>query len=753
MHQQIRAIALAWTVLMSTGAEAVETWHPSDAEIALLVRNSDAKWTGLFGGGRLRDHSSWDDLAVFTLNSLAVDYDKGRVATAIDALAALQDTEPTSQTYGNVRWYSGDAKVVDRNGVEFTTRHMALAWLLYRDRLTEGERRAVYRLLDLARTGIERHRVSIAYTNIFLMKSWNLIALGQIFGDSRLKDLGVDQLRDWLARAERSGIEEYLSPTYSAVDLENLALIENLAADPQVRSLARQGLDRLWTDLAIHWYVPGDRLGGPHSRDYDRLVNRGGIDDLAARAGWSQRGKVSPGPYAAYTFAPPPPAAAAWLSAPLPRFVTERVGESEALRISSYVGRGLYVGSAEAGYGAHDNTLVVNLGSGATIPTISAFMDGRRDHYGLNRTLEAGSGHMKALHLKPFIASVQNGPEVLYLTSAKDTAPELSALETTVILPADADYWVDGRRLDFNHSVSKWWSDPKEIGDGTSFEIATAPDGRVEARISDQSETAGIGISQRLPVAAGDRIVVSADLAGGPAALYLNFEEADGHLIGGENIKPVKPAADAFNRFDFGASAPASAVRCKAWLYSSIAGKTELRVRDLTVEVTRVGLKVPDRVAFFDFRPKRAEDLTVPTGSTLVVRRGPAAVAIRPLGAWDVGGASVAFHLINDGLEHGAVRLTAMHAEAKTDGRGTAALWVLGGDGLIDEAAFQAFIHRAEAVKASVTRNGSIFDLRSSGPTGALRVAADVETSKRLAHEGAPAVDPKAVTTVNGVSP
>lgn len=747
MRRSLSGLAVTLALTAAPPALSAERWQPSPAETMQLSASVEARWTKLFGTGVLRDRATWNDLAAFVVDGLAIGYAPDRVARALDALAALQDTDPASPTYGNVRWYNGDAKVIDKNGVEFTTRHLALAWQLYHDRLTDAERQPLERLLKLAVTGIERHKVLISYTNIFLMKAWNEIALGQILGDTKLAATGRASLADWLARVRTSGVDEYLSPTYYAVDLENLALIENLTTDPEAKQLARAGLDIVWGDMALAWYAPGERLGGPHSRDYDRLTNRGGVDDVAARAGWTARGRMPLGPYAAYSYAPPSPATSALLKAAAPRFIVARAGEDAAQRLAIWQGDGARLGVATFGYGLHDNVVAANVGEGPDVPTITAFLDGRRDHYGLNRTLEAGSGHLKALHLRPFVAAAQTGPEALVLLSAQDRRPELTALETTVILPADADYWLDGKPVDLFRATSAWRPDPAEAAEGTAITVV-ARDGRTHLTISDQNDHAGVGLAQRVAVNPGETLTITAETQGGGASLYLNFEDANGRLIGGEIILALKPSPTP-SRQSLTATAPAGAIRCKAWLYSAIANRADLDVTDLTVARAAPGAK-PETVARFDLRPFRADDIAVPSGATLTVRRGAAALALRPLAAWNVEGKAVEFHLVNDGLAHGALRLTAMHAETHTDARGTAALWLRAGDGLISDTAFAAFQKTMAAVRTTVARTGDTIALTATGGTAPLAVTADVAAGKRLKLEGASAADLTAAVTIDG---
>lgn len=730
--------ALAVAFFVARAGVAAERWAPTPAQLEALEASVDAQWRRIFVDDKPRVRTDWSSLSSFVLGGLATNHRPDRVATAIRALAALQDTNAGSATYGNVHWYVGDERLVDRNGVQFTTRHMAIAWLLFADRMTPEQREPLRGLLDLARTGIARHQVSISYTNIFLMKAWNLIALGQIFGDAEAGARGTGMLRDWLARVRAVGIEEYLSTGYYAVDIENLGLIENLAGDATARDLARQGLDIVWAEIARHWYAPGQRLGGPHSRTYDRLYGRGAVHALVARAGWLGDGapaaRGATDPFRALAYAPPSADAAGWLTAPFPRFVRGTAGDGRAF--AAYHGPSLYVGSADASYGYEDSPLTAILGAGFEMPTISFAMDGRRDYFGRERIVEAGSGHHKSLHLRPTIASAQRGSEVLLLGAARNARAEDDSMSSTVILPADAEFHLDTRRLEIFVARSKWQIDPPVQRDRTAVDVVSGGN-RVELRIDDRSGTQGIGVMQLLPVEAGDRITLSADLAGGPIALYLNFVDAAGQVIGGENVRSVRPDPTLFGRFDVAATAPAGSVRVKAWLYSSIAAQTSVRVRDLHVDRART----PDparRIAHFDFVTHRHDAIEVPTGATLFVRRGDAALAIRALGVWDTNGSPAVFRLVNDGLEHGALRLTATQAETRGHGQGVTALWLLGAEEVGAPAAFDAFRARATAIRTRVVRDGEHVRLDSSGAAGDLGFVYDLARNRYVARTGVP---------------
>lgn len=737
------------------GAVPVHACWQADAAAREALRSSVAvRQARLFDGGSLRNGRSSIEVAGLALEAAAAGSPPEVLSPLLDALPPLLDLDPASKTYGNIHWYQGDSRLVDRNGIEFVTRKAALVWLCHRDQLTASQRDSLRRVLDTARIGIPRHPVRISYTNIFLMKSWNLIALGEGMDDAALAQQGYSMLADWLAYTRRTGINEYLSPSYYDVDLESLALIHNLSRNAEARRLARGGLDWLWHDIALNWYRPAERLGGTHSRDYNRLFNTSNLNRWVLRAGWStpaeQASLPADGPYEALAWAAPPAAAGQWLEAPFPRLIQARWGEEAEKRHTHYVGREFSIASAESGYHAgHDNApLVINLGHGQDVPIINFFMDGRRDHYGVNKTLEAGSGHMKALHLRPFLSSVQRDGEVLFVASVRDSKPELVALESVVTLPADAEYWLDDKPLDVAGSLSRWRPDPAVLADNTQLTVFEK-EGRVRLLLSDRNPAAGVGVARRFRVLPGQTCRLVASVAGGPAALYLNFYDAQGRRVGEENI--LQAHGGPARHYEHSVSAPPGAVWVKAWLYSTTKNLTELEVSDLRFELLQADGRA-QLLAGFDFTPPRTVALPVPAGATLFVRRGGAVAALRLLGAWDVTGRPIGFTLHNDGLAHGALRLTAVHADQRPgEGRGTLAMWAWAGDGLADDAAFAAWRQRVLAAQGAAQLAGGRIDASFAGLRASLRVQADLETGARLLRQGfTPA--PEAAIAVDGVA-
>lgn len=734
---------LLWCSIGISWAEPpLQQWQARPEEKQALALATQQRWQHLFTPQGLRPRSTSIDLAGLVLDGLATDQPGAQLDQTLAALAALQDTQPSSRTFGNWFWYAGDTHIVDRNAVEFVTRKLALAWQLYQSRLTPAQQQRLLEMLHLAQTGIQQHAVRVSYTNIYLMKTWNLIALGEGLKDSSMADKGYTQLRQWLENTAQTGINEYLSPSYYDIDLECLGLIANLSHNANARQQARLGLEFFWHDITLNWFLPANRLGSVHSRDYNRLYSVGGLNRKTAWAWSGAQTASAPNhtPFDALSWVAPSPQALAWLSGPYPRLVVERWGREPEKQLVHYLGQHVSLGTADSGYSSgHDNTpMVINLGAGQDSPIINFFMDDRQDYYGQHKTLEAGSGHMKALHLRPFLSSVQQNNTALFLASQANTSPDTS-LESVITLPADAEYWLDEQKLALFTQRSAWKADPQPNDSSTQIQVRNR-DGHPEVQLIDHDAQLGLGLSQTFPVVPGQHYRLRATLAEGEIALYLNFLDQQGHLIGVEHLQRVGPGKQSFS-----AEAPPQAVWCKAWIYSSIASQSTVRLTDLAFEA-QPPQQLAQEIAGFDFQAFVPNQITIPVGATLTIRRGDAAAALRLLGAWDVDGHSVPFILHNDGLAYRALRLTATHAQSGQQGRGSIVVWAQVAEGLDQEKDFMAFRQQAAARTWAARLEGPIL----AAQAGPLQLKADVVHGVRLERHGGPSLPDATVIWVNG---
>jgi hypothetical protein len=144
----------------------------------------------------------------------------------------------------------------------------------------------------------------------------------------------------------------------------------------------------------------------------------------------------------------PPPEIRAQFDTMLPRVIRQRFGVKPWETATHYMGKTIDIGSAASSKGPEDKAFVFNFAGGPKMVVGNFVMDGRKDPYGINKS-PTGGGHMKSHHLAPFIASVQRGPEALFLASDNSIGKKegnfewkLVALQSHIVLPVEAQLWI-----------------------------------------------------------------------------------------------------------------------------------------------------------------------------------------------------------------------------------------------------------------------------------------------------------------------
>ncbi|MDR0351824.1 MAG: hypothetical protein LBI02_00170 [Opitutaceae bacterium] len=411
------------------------------------------------GGGDENRGVSIRGVLRFALEATAAGWDPARVETMLAFGRSMQDLDPSSRTFGNFKWVSGAGKVHDWNAVEFATQILGLLHKRHADDLSPRARRLVEEMLQSAIPALASHKVKIDYTNIWIKKAWCLIAIGECLGRPDLAADGYKRLADWTRHVAHNGITEFGAVTYYGTDLDTLGMIEKHAARPEGRAQALAAIRYLWTDAAANWWAPGDRLGGANSRSYNFLRGHGYFEAHTWAAGWLRRKPELERPgwlpgerdhLVAFLQAGSTPPRPEWFppeTFALPRTVVQRCGPLPEDIAVNWLGHRVSLGSAGRERGGDDRMLAANLGDSPEIPQISLFMDGRGDPFGTKKTKNA-AGQAKALHLVPFTATVQRGPEVLQLLSLEPLAPgsrhkpgELSCFQTHLVFPAASEVW------------------------------------------------------------------------------------------------------------------------------------------------------------------------------------------------------------------------------------------------------------------------------------------------------------------------
>lgn len=390
-----------------------------------------AQRAGILQAAAAREDRVWDRIATAepypslgarNLFAAALAWGEARVhAERLErffALAAqMQDRNPDSPGFGNLRWYWRDDRVTDPNAVEFCMQDAVLLWRRHVEWLPESVRPQLRELLTFGLEGCLRHRVRTSYTNIAVLNASNLILLGELLDRPDAADEGYRRLDALVFWTWQFGTHEYCSPTYYSPDLSGLMLIDLYAQREQGQQQARALAEVLWTDIALNWFAPSQRLAGPQSRSYDYLYGLGGIDAFLWSAGWLKEEAVDPRslivPLAAEWF--PPERLRGLSSERFPRLVRQSWGETPQDSRTHLLLKDITLGCAGAMYGLQDLPLTVDLPGDRRQIHCYFIADGRQDPYGKQKYETGSAQHMKALHLAPFWAGTQRGPDALGL--------------------------------------------------------------------------------------------------------------------------------------------------------------------------------------------------------------------------------------------------------------------------------------------------------------------------------------------------
>ena len=364
----------------------------------------------------------------------------------------MQDQDPHSKNWGNLRWCWRDAGVTDTNAVEFSMHDALLMQIRHGDWLPPGAKQELAALVRLGVEGCLRHRVPTDYTNIALLNAGNLIVLGQRLDRADAAREGCRRLAAIVARTAAFGIHEFCSPTYYGTDLNGLLLIHTYAQAERERRQADALLQLFWTDIAANWFPAAQRLGGCHSRSYDYLHGLGGLDWHLWIHGWLQSQSAGSEerrePWNEEWS--PPPSLVEMGRRQFPRWVRQHWGILPAESRSQMLYRDIALSCCGAGYGPQDTTLAVDLPGGRELARCYFIPDGREDPYG-KKTIEIGSArHPKALHMQPFWAGAQRSCDALGLVIYRDrdmAGPEVFHVQSHFVLRRTADIWLDGKHL------------------------------------------------------------------------------------------------------------------------------------------------------------------------------------------------------------------------------------------------------------------------------------------------------------------
>ena len=458
MRTSIAALACLVGVLgaaLAAAASAAPTASPPGAPadhqemVRYAAKSSEGIWKKV---ANPPDSLSSRDIFTCALALAEAGKDLDRMATLFEVAAKMQDRDPKSKGYGNFRWSWSNPAVMDYNAVEFCMQGGAILWMRHRDKMPEAARKQLREILDFAVEGCLRHKVRESYTNIALMNAENLILLGEGLEQPKAADEGYARLDRVYANTLANGICEYDSPTYYGTDLDSLVLLDAFMKRQDGRKKVRALLDLFWTDIAMNFFAPSQRLAGPHSRDYDYVRGRGILENHLWAAGWISgdiRGSIG-AIWPALGRWQPHSALYKESATKFPRLIRQVWGIQPLQFRTHYMTADVTLGCSAANYHNMDLPLTVDLPGAPDYPRCYFIPDARRDPYGKVKIQEGKGPHAKTLHLRPFWTAAQQKVDALGLVlyQDEDMTKAGKTLESHFVMPRDVDgFWIGDRQV------------------------------------------------------------------------------------------------------------------------------------------------------------------------------------------------------------------------------------------------------------------------------------------------------------------
>lgn len=236
-------------------------------------------------------HSTRDSLD-YALDLLRTDEPARHVRAAhlIEAVIALQDRDPASPTFGIWPWLYEEPiaqmGAPDFNWADFCGARLLEALISHAQRLPPDLHGPMRASIADAAAAIVKRDVKPGYTNIAIMGAGVTLAAGEVLGDDRLVEYGRRRLEAFHAHTiHHGGFNEYNSPTYTVVAVEELERILDTVRDPVARTTAIAVHRLAWEMIAEHFHPGTRQWAGPHSRSYHARLTPDQVRWLESRTG------------------------------------------------------------------------------------------------------------------------------------------------------------------------------------------------------------------------------------------------------------------------------------------------------------------------------------------------------------------------------------------------------------------------------------------------------------------------------------
>jgi hypothetical protein len=216
--------------------------------------------------------------------------DADRAADVIRKVISLQDTNPSSKTYGVWPWQLeeplAEMESPDLNWADFCGSQIAHMLVEQSDKLPADLQDSMRQSLRHAVRAIRRRNVGPSYTNIAVLGGGVCVVSGELLDDADLLEYGRQRLQGVVQHVEQhGGFSEYNSPPYSKVVIGECERLLHLARDPASREAAESLRRTCWEDIAASFHPATQQWAGPHSRTSRVYLEASTVEFLSLRTG------------------------------------------------------------------------------------------------------------------------------------------------------------------------------------------------------------------------------------------------------------------------------------------------------------------------------------------------------------------------------------------------------------------------------------------------------------------------------------
>lgn len=412
------------------------------------------------------------DLGYGALTALVLGRDATESMQLLQKVFDAQDMNSQPPSFGLLPWQLLPQGPQDANSIDFGTQSWGPILIRYESKLSANFKETMLSHAKAALGALERHKIDVSYTNIYLMNTVNLILLGQATGDQESLNRGNNQLDQWINYTRAGGINEFDSPTYCATDLNSLVSGYMCVSSAETKAKFKSILDYFWSDLAANYFDPRLSLSGPYSRNYDLLMGNGPMQLYYYARGWGSG--LPPNidlqtVFVLMNAAPDgyqPSGAILDLAKVSERTVLQTWNKGPCQNRINYITPDFSVGSIGQDYGLQDKTINIELKSSKrNFPQISIFSDLNDNPYAFFRLMDP-YGNTNAGHYAFHPSIVQDKGNLLAILDM-DTRPfpQTGMFETSLLLPSQADEVVlDGQEVTTVAPFSKMVGNKSVLG-------------------------------------------------------------------------------------------------------------------------------------------------------------------------------------------------------------------------------------------------------------------------------------------------